>query len=133
MTVGTRACSLDVRLPGEPASIPRARHLVRDFLIGKHYDPADHPGVFLSVSEACTNAVVHGYPDAGGEVDLAARIEGSRLRVTVRDFGVGPGAPTRRPGQGYGMLLIKAHAVDLDVRDCDPGTEVTMTFELSAG
>ena len=29
------------------------------------------------------------------------------------------------------MLLIKAHAVDLDVRDCDPGTEVTMTFDLS--
>ncbi|HEY7259673.1 MAG TPA: ATP-binding protein [Gaiellales bacterium] len=122
-----------MRLPGEPASVPRARHLVREFLARGEYDPADHPGVFLSVSEACTNAVVHAYPDGGGEMDLGARIEGSRLCITVRDFGVGPTTPTRRPGQGYGMLLIKAHAVDLDVRACDPGTEVTMTFELLAG
>ena len=28
------------------------------------------------------------------------------------------------------MLLIQAHVVDLDVRACDPGTEVTMTFDL---
>ena len=132
MAVGTRACSLVVRLPGEPASVPRARHLVRDFLARKQYDPSEHPGVFLSVSEACTNAVVHAYPDSHGEVDLAARIDGSLLHVTVRDFGVGPAAPTRRPGQGYGMFLIKAHSIDLAVRACNPGTEVAMTFELSA-
>ena len=30
------------------------------------------------------------------------------------------------------MLLIKAHVVDLDVQHCDPGTEVAMTFDLSA-
>ena len=30
------------------------------------------------------------------------------------------------------MLLIEAHVVDLDVRHCDPGTEVAMTFDLSA-
>jgi anti-sigma regulatory factor (Ser/Thr protein kinase) len=131
--VGNRACILAARLPGEPASVPRARHLVRDFLVKEHHDPAAHPGVFLSVSEACTNAVVHAYPESPGDVDLDARIEGARLRVTVRDFGVGPAAPTRRPGQGYGMLLIQAHVVDLDVRACDPGTEVTMTFDLSAG
>lgn len=133
MVVGTRAPSLAARLPGEPASVPRARHLVRDFLVRARHDPAAHPGVFLSVSEACTNAVVHAYPESPGRVDLGARLDGSRLRVTVRDFGVGPAAATRRPGQGYGMLLIQAHVVDLHVRACDPGTEVTMTFDLSAG
>ena len=29
------------------------------------------------------------------------------------------------------MLLIQAHVVDLDLRACDPGTEITMTFDLS--
>jgi anti-sigma regulatory factor (Ser/Thr protein kinase) len=133
MAVGNRACTLAVRLPGEPASVPRARHLVRDYLIRERYDPAEHPGILLSVSEACTNAVIHAYPWGGGDLDLGARIQGSRLCVTVRDFGVGPQEPTRRPGQGYGMLLIKAHVVDLDVRTCDPGTEITMTFDLSVG
>jgi anti-sigma regulatory factor (Ser/Thr protein kinase) len=130
--VGTRPCNFTVRLPGAPASVPRARHLVRDFLASKRHDPADHPGILLSVSEACTNAVVHGYPDSqAGDVDLAGELDGTELRVTVRDFGVGPASPTRHPGQGYGMLLIQAHVVDLDVRACDPGTEVTMTFDLS--
>ena len=131
MVVGTRACNLAVRLPGEPASVPRARHLVRDFLARKHHDPAHHPGVLLSVSEACTNAVVHAYRDTPGEVDMEAWIEGSRLHVVVRDAGVGPDAPTTRRGQGYGMLLIKAHVVDLQVTDRNPGTEVAMTFDLS--
>ena len=129
--MGTRASNLAVRLPGEPASVPCARHLVRDLLARTHHDPAHHPGVLLSISEACTNAVVHAYPEAAGEVDLAARIEGTELRVTVRDFGVGPASRPRHPGQGYGMLLIQAHVVDLDLRACDPGTEITMTFDLS--
>ena len=83
------------------------------------------------MSEACTNAIVHAYPDTSGDVDLAARIEGSVLHVSIRDFGVGVDTPTRRQGQGYGMLLIKEHVVRLDFRDCNPGTEVTMTFDLS--
>jgi anti-sigma regulatory factor (Ser/Thr protein kinase) len=131
--VGAKPCSLAVRLPGEPASVPRARHLVRDLLVGKRVDPDDYPGVLLSVSEACTNAVVHAYPDGSGDVDLGARIEGSLLHVSVRDFGVGVESPARYQGQGYGMLLIKEHVVSLDIRDCDPGTEVTMTFDLASG
>jgi anti-sigma regulatory factor (Ser/Thr protein kinase) len=130
--VGSWASNLAARLPAQPASVPRARHLVRDLLIRNHLDPADHPGVLLSVSEACTNAVVHGYPDEGGDLDLEAFLDGSVLRVSVRDFGVGPEARAREPGLGYGMLLIKAHTHALTVRNCGPGTEVMMTFDLAA-
>jgi serine/threonine-protein kinase RsbW len=130
MVVGTRACNLTVRLPGDPTSVPRARHLVRDFLVRKHHDPAEHAGVLLSVSEACTNAVLHAYRDGQGEIDLEAWIEGSQLHIVVRDSGVGPNVPAERRGQGYGMLLIKAHVADLQVHDRHPGTEVAMTFDL---
>ncbi len=131
MVVGTRAGNLTVRLPGEAASVPRARHLVREFLARKRHDPADHAGVLLSVSEACTNAIVHGYRDGQGEIHMEAWIDGSRLRIVIRDSGVGPDAPAEGGGQGYGMLLIRAHVVDLQVRDRNPGTEVEMTFDLS--
>ena len=123
-----RSC-LDVRLPSEPESVPRARHLVRDLLQREHL--GDRPGILLSVSEACANAIVHAYPQAGGDVDLEAWIDGSVLHISVRDYGVGVETPPQRRGQGYGMLLIKAHVAGLDVRDCAPGTEVTMTFDLS--
>jgi anti-sigma regulatory factor (Ser/Thr protein kinase) len=111
--------------------VPRARHLVRDLLGRRRLHPADRSGVLLSVSEAFTNAVVHAYPHGGGDIDLSARIEHSLLRVSIRDYGVGTDAPSSHPSQGYGMLLIKAHVVDLTVCDCDPGTEVTMTFDLA--
>jgi anti-sigma regulatory factor (Ser/Thr protein kinase) len=130
MTVGAkqRSC-LEVCLPSDPASVPRARHLVRDLLLRKHL--GDHPGVLLAVSEACANAIVHAYPDAGGDVDLEARIDGSALHISIRDYGVGVDTPAHHRGQGYGMLLIKAHAASIQIRDRDPGTEVTMTFDLS--
>ena len=83
------------------------------------------------MSEAFTNAVVHGYPYGGGDIDLSARVEHSLLHVSIRDYGVGADEPSSHRGRGYGMLLIKAHVVDLAVRDCDPGTEVTMTFDLA--
>ena len=43
-----------------------------------------------AVSEAVTNAIVHGYPDHLGKIALRARIfEGGILEITVRDWGRG--------------------------------------------
>ena len=132
MTVGAtpRSC-LEVSLPCEPASVPRARHLVRELLARKHL--GDHPGVLLSVSEACANAIVHAYPSAGRATWIwrpgsTAPYSASRFATTAS----GLRHPDLRQGAGYGLLLIEAHVVDLDVRHCDPGTEVAMMFDLSA-
>ncbi len=45
--------------------------------------------VKTAVSEAVTNAVIHGYQNRDGIVYIEARICGSELTVTVRDQGVG--------------------------------------------
>ena len=42
-----------------------------------------------AVSEAVTNAVVHGYRERPGEIRLEAEIEGRTLRLAVQDWGVG--------------------------------------------
>ena len=43
-----------------------------------------------AVSEAVTNAIVHAYPDAIGQVLMKMRIlEGQILEITVKDWGVG--------------------------------------------
>ncbi len=42
-----------------------------------------------AVSEAVTNAVVHGYRERAGEIRLEAEIEGRTLRLAVQDWGVG--------------------------------------------
>ena len=59
-----------------------------------------------AVSEAVTNAIVHGYPDTLGKITLRMRIyEDNLLEVQVKDRGWGfpmwprPGSPCSPPGE----------------------------------
>lgn len=45
--------------------------------------------VKTAVSEAVTNAVIHGYENGPGEIVITASLQGKRLEVTVIDYGVG--------------------------------------------
>ena len=42
-----------------------------------------------AVSEAVTNAIIHGYPDGKGQVRLLCKIEGKQIFIMVEDEGVG--------------------------------------------
>lgn len=42
-----------------------------------------------AVSEAVTNAIIHGYPDGDGQVRLLCKIEGKEIFIMVEDEGVG--------------------------------------------
>ena len=42
-----------------------------------------------AVSEAVTNAIVHGYNGEDGKITMEAKIEGNRLDITITDSGVG--------------------------------------------
>ena len=45
--------------------------------------------VKTAVSEAVTNAVIHGYQNHGGKVRIGCSISGNELTVTVQDQGTG--------------------------------------------
>lgn len=45
--------------------------------------------VKTAVSEAVTNAIIHGYEHGSGSIIITASITGRRLEVTVVDYGVG--------------------------------------------
>jgi PAS domain S-box-containing protein len=65
----------------------------------------------LIISELVTNALRHAYDgQQSGEVQVTAGPEGNDIVLTVRDFGVGFDAGTRRPGLGSrvtGSLAMK--------------------------
>jgi anti-sigma F factor len=42
-----------------------------------------------AVSEAVTNAIIHGYEYGEGMVVVEARLENNRIEITVEDFGKG--------------------------------------------
>ena len=97
-----------------------------------------------AVSEAVTNAIVHGYPNTLGKVVAKARIcEGNVLEVTVKDHGRGiPDVEqARRPmfttggeeRSGMGFTIMESFTDRLKVRSSPgKGTAVTMTRRIRA-
>ncbi len=98
--------------------------------------------VKTAVSEAVTNAIIHGYRGGEGMVEMELRLQGRRLTVTVRDRGVGieDVALARQPmfttqpeaeRSGLGFTVMESFMDELDV-DSAPGrgTVVTMTKRL---
>ncbi len=109
----------------------------------------------LAVTEACTNVVLHAYPDDdegplevivwNGGAPVAERDpapdESARpredaedeLTVIVGDFGRGTHVATSTPGLGLGLRLISALTKSTRVSsNADGRTEVEMTFSLAA-
>lgn len=43
----------------------------------------------VAVSEAVTNAIIHGYEGTKGKIRITARLEGQTLTIAIMDFGKG--------------------------------------------
>ena len=95
-----------------------------------------------AVSEAVTNAIVHGYPDAIGGVTLKLRIlEGNVLELTVKDHGQGiPDVDRARQPMfttggeersGMGFTIMESFMDKVAVRSAvNRGTTVVMRKKL---
>lgn len=67
-----------------------ARVAVSGFLSQLDPNIGEISDIKTAVSEAVTNAIVHGYREASGEVTLQVRIfEGSRIYIKIQDKGCG--------------------------------------------
>lgn len=90
--------------------------------------------IALAVSEACTNAVLHGYCDeAPGSFQVVAESVGSTVRVTVIDDGRGTTPRPESTGLGLGLPLMAALAESLDVHPGEGGrgTVLEMLFDAT--
>ena len=98
-----------ITLPPEPASVPAARHFVREFLTEEGVDAVLALPALLLTSELVTNGVIHAHTD----LDLRAALANDSLRVEVVDHGGG------RPVRGHA-----AH-------DAERGRGLTVVSELA--
>jgi serine/threonine-protein kinase RsbW/stage II sporulation protein AB (anti-sigma F factor) len=90
-------------------------------------------GVRLAVSEAVSNAVLHGYPGAtAGPVTVIAEADDGELVISVLDEGGGLAPRADSPGAGLGLPLIAevAQSVSVGRGDGGRGTMLRMTFGL---
>jgi anti-sigma regulatory factor (Ser/Thr protein kinase) len=85
--------------------------------------------VLLAVSEAATNAVVHGSGGGGdAHIDLVIELTELEMLVTVSDSGKGLRPSAGSAGLHAGLAIIAIITGHLDIRSSDTGTEVRMAF-----
>ena len=94
--------------------------------------------VKTAVSEAVTNAIIHGYEEKGGKIQMTAALENGQLEITIVDKGVGienisqamqPLFTTRPEGErsGMGFSFMEAFMDRVEVKSSPGnGTSVHM-------
>src|SRR3954447_12328225 len=129
--VETDAHDLELTLPARPENVAVARHAIGGFADVLEMPDQTLADVKLAVTEACTNVVVHAYPDGVGPMGLRATAAEGVLRVVVVDEGRGILPRADSPGLGLGLPLIATLAESLELGTGDnEETEVRMTFRL---
>lgn len=123
---------LELVLPARPENVAVVRHALGGF--GDAFEIPDQAlaDIKLAVTEACTNVVVHAYPDGDGPLGVSAWMADERLTVVVHDEGRGMLPRPDSPGLGLGLPLIATLAESLELgTGADERTEVRMTFLLN--
>src|SRR4051794_5714487 len=117
-----------------PVTVGALRQLVTRFAQEAGISGTALDDVRACITEAATNAVVHGFRDGRppGTIRVKAELLSDGLRVTVSDDGIGFLPRTDSPGLGLGMPTIVALSRLMPVTTPPSGgTEVCMTFELA--
>ena len=96
-----------------------------------------------AVSEAVTNCIVHGYKDRYGKIYITGRIDGSTVKIIIRDKGCGienieqAMTPLFTTGEGeragLGFAVMQSFMDKVKVSSTPGrGTRVTLTKRLDA-
>lgn len=124
---------LDAGFPAIPNSVPAARRSVSALAGRCGAGEGDLERIALAISEAVTNAIVHGYGGLGqGSVRLTAAEADGVLTILVADDGCGMGRAPASMGLGLGLGLIGRSCdwVAISARSSG-GTLVEMSFQLA--
>ena len=71
--------------------------------------PEQRKNLWLMVKEAMTNAIKH---SGGSELDVAVRVQGDAVLISVADNGRGWTGGQRGDGRGTGTMQMRARALD---------------------
>jgi serine/threonine-protein kinase RsbW len=123
---------MELALSARAENIAIVRHALGGFGEAFEVPESKLADIRLAVTEACSNVVVHAYPnDEEGPMEVLASMDDGELTVLVRDWGAGVRPRSDSPGLGLGLSLMAALAETVQLgRDEEERTEVRMTFSL---
>jgi anti-sigma regulatory factor (Ser/Thr protein kinase) len=123
----------EARMPGTPLGVRMLRKEIAVIAEDCGMDDAGVADVRLAVTEAATNAVMHGYADTTGELTVSAVIHDGELVIVVGDTGGGFDQRSESAGLGVGLSIIATLADRLKIYSTEGGTEIHMAFPCPDG
>lgn len=122
-------------VPGAPESVGEIRTAVCQLASICGFPEEKLEAIRLAVSEAATNAVIHGYGEDTGQIAVAAEVDNNGvLRVVVADNGRGMLPHRDSNGLGLGVPLMTTLSDRLDITSPmnGAGTEVHLYFRCTS-
>ncbi|MEL7646472.1 MAG: anti-sigma F factor [Sedimentibacter sp.] len=78
-----------IKIPSYSTNESFARAAVAAFCSSLNPTIEEISDIKTAVSEAVTNAIIHGYENQVGEIEIQCRIKGQMVEIIVEDFGCG--------------------------------------------
>ena len=122
------AMPFEARIPGTPLGVRMLRHEIAELAKECGMDAEGIADVRLAVTEAATNAVIHAYAEAEGELRVTAAMHQGELAIVIGDTGPGLVEGRDSPGMGAGLSVIATVAERLKIISHPGGTEIHMAF-----
>ena len=98
---------MDIEIAGDPAALAGLRRRLRAWLALRGLDQHERDDAVLSISEACNNAIEHGYGGASGTIRLVIDHSEGALEIMVEDHGNWR-PPVADPERGNGIEIMRA-------------------------
>ena len=131
---------INVTFPANVENASLARLIIMGILSPLDIDTQQLTEIKTVVSEAVTNAIIHGYEEnSNGLIELKVELENRDLRVVIKDNGVGiddieqakqPLYTTKQEEErsGLGFMIMESFTDEFKVESA-PGVGTTVTFE----
>jgi serine phosphatase RsbU (regulator of sigma subunit)/anti-sigma regulatory factor (Ser/Thr protein kinase) len=117
---------MEVEIPAEPSELARLRARLRAWLTLRGVGEDERADVVVAVSEACNNAIEHGYAGREGSIRLLLEHAGGLLRVVVEDDGGWEQPNGADPERHRGIPIIRGVMDEAEIDHDGAGTRVTL-------
>jgi len=134
--------SASVKILNIPENVSLARIITTGFIAQLDPTVSETSEIKTAVSEAVTNAIIHGYDGTVGEVELKLSNEGNKITIEISDNGIGINdvQAVRKPmfttkpemeRSGLGFTVMESFMDTVEVKSAPgEGTTVTLTKTL---
>ena len=116
----------EMTIPCEPRMLLVVRLALTAFAAAMNMTVNAIEDIKRAVTEACTNAIQHAYPNARhcGTVHIACWVEGNEGGGEVSDEGIGMSSP-----EGLGIMIMRALMDEVEIK-VERGTKVRMVKRI---